>query len=60
MILTDKDARALQHNTNFKSVELNEKYLNISVRNILEGENLEREIQKYQQSQDVDPAQDQE
>jgi hypothetical protein len=43
MILTDKDAITLQ-NTEFKSVELSTKYLNISVKNDMEGEKLEREI----------------
>lgn len=44
MILTDKDAIALQHNTNFKSVELNTKFLSISIKNDFEGEKIEREI----------------
>jgi hypothetical protein len=43
MILTDKDAITLQ-NTDFKSVELNTKFLNISIKNDLEGEKIEREI----------------
>lgn len=34
MILTDKDAKALQQSNQFKSVELNEKFLNISVPNL--------------------------
>jgi hypothetical protein len=46
MILTDKDAITLQ-NTEFKAVELSSKYLNISVKNDLDGEKLEREILKY-------------
>lgn len=48
MILTDKDAITLQ-NTEFKAVELSSKYLNISVKNDIEGEKLEREILKYRQ-----------
>ena len=31
MILTDKDAKVLQQSNQFKSVELNEKFLNISM-----------------------------
>jgi hypothetical protein len=29
MILTDKDAKTLENNTKFKSVELNEKFINV-------------------------------
>jgi len=47
MILTDKDARALQTSSKFKSVELNEKFLNISVKDNQEGAILDREIQNY-------------
>jgi len=43
MILTDKDAITLQ-NTDFKSIELSTKFLNISIKNDLEGEKIEREI----------------
>ena len=34
MILTDKDAKALQQSNQFKSVELNEKFLNVSLPNL--------------------------
>jgi hypothetical protein len=34
VILTDKDARALGGSKKFKSVEVNEKYLNISVKDL--------------------------
>jgi hypothetical protein len=44
MILTDKDAITLQHTTDFKSVEINSKFLNISTKNAFEGEKIEREI----------------
>lgn len=31
MILTDKDAKTLQQSNQFKSVELNDKFLNVSM-----------------------------
>jgi len=31
MILTDKDAKTLENNTKFKSVELNENFINVDV-----------------------------
>ena len=31
MILTDKDAKTLENNTKFKSVELNENFVNVDV-----------------------------
>lgn len=48
VILTDKDAAALQANTKFKSVEVNEKFLNISVKDLQEERVLEREISNFQ------------
>ena len=47
MISTEKDARALQHSTRFKSVELNEKYLFMSVKDNQEAHQLDKEITKY-------------
>ena len=32
MILTDKDAKTLEHNTKFKSVELNENFMNVDIK----------------------------
>jgi hypothetical protein len=37
MILTDKDARTLQSNNQFKSVELNEKFLNVTLQGASEN-----------------------
>lgn len=31
MILTDKDAKTLENNTKFKSVELNENFINVDM-----------------------------
>jgi hypothetical protein len=45
--LTDKDAAALTNSTKFKSVEVNEKFLNISVENQSEEQVLEREISNF-------------
>jgi hypothetical protein len=56
MILTDKDAAILQHSADFKSVELNQKFLSISVKNDEEGQRIEREIHKYQQQQEAEAA----
>jgi hypothetical protein len=36
MILTDKDAKTLENNTKFKSVELNENFINVDMS--LEGD----------------------
>lgn len=47
MILTEKDATVLQNNAEFKSVEINQKFLSISIKNDEEGERIEREIHKY-------------
>ena len=38
MILTDKDAQLLESNNQFRSVELNEKFLNVSVPIIQPGD----------------------
>jgi hypothetical protein len=32
MILTDKDAKTLENNTKFKSVELNENFINVDMK----------------------------
>ena len=47
VILTDKDAAALTANTKFKSVEVNEKFLNISVNDGQDELALEREISNF-------------
>jgi hypothetical protein len=47
VILTDKDASALGGHKRFKSVEVNEKYLNISVKDLQEERILEREISNF-------------
>ena len=41
MISSEKDAHVLQTTTKFKSVELNEKYLFISIRDQYEGNKLD-------------------
>lgn len=53
MILTDKDAAQLEANNKFKSIELNEKFLNISVNDIKEENILDREIANYKAQQEV-------
>jgi hypothetical protein len=47
VILTDKDAAGLQQHTKFKSVEVNEKFLNISVKDLQDERVLEREISNF-------------
>lgn len=54
LISTEKDALVLQHTTNFKSVELNEKHLFISVKDKEEGSLLNREITKFTKEQEFD------
>ena len=57
MISTEKDARALQHSTRFKSVELNEKYLFMSVKDNNEANQLDKEITKYNNKDQIDLSQ---
>ena len=57
MISTEKDARALQHSTRFKSVELNEKYLFMSVKDNQEANQLDKEITKYNNKDQIDLSQ---
>ena len=54
MVLTDKDAVVLQHSAEFRSVELNQKFLSLSVKNDEEGNRIERELHKYQQQQEAE------
>ena len=54
MISTEKDARALQHSTRFKSVELNEKYLFMSVKDNQEANAIDKEITKYNNKDQID------
>ena len=42
----------MQANTKFKSVEVNEKFLNISVKDLQEERVLEREISNFQAQQE--------
>ena len=54
MISTEKDAQVLQKTTKFKSVELNEKYLFISIRDQQEGSKLDQEIINYNREAELD------
>ena len=54
MISSEKDAQILQTTTKFKSVELNEKYLFISIRDQHEGHKLDEEILTYQREAELD------
>lgn len=56
MILTDKDARTLQTSDKFKSVELNEKFLNISVRDNVESAAIDREIANFESQAETSGA----
>ena len=50
MILTEKDARTLQSTNRFKSVELNEKLLNISFKDMNEARAMDREIANFERT----------
>ena len=54
MITTEKDAQVLQTTTKFKSVELNEKYLFISIRDQYEANKLDQEIINYNRETELD------
>ena len=54
IISTEKDAQILQTTTKFKSVELNEKYLFISIRDQYEGNKLDQEIINYNRESEMD------
>ena len=56
MISTEKDAQVLQTTTKFKSVELNEKYLFISIRDQYEGNKLDQEIISYNREAEMDTS----
>lgn len=56
MISSEKDAQVLQTTTKFKSVELNEKYLFISIRDQQEGHKLDEEIMIAQREAELDTS----
>lgn len=56
IISSEKDAHVLQTTTKFKSVELNEKYLFISIRDQYEGSKLDQEIINYNRETELDTS----